>query len=54
VLDVDVEAGQFSTLIAAIEAADLGEVLEGAGPFTVFAPTDAAAVNPTRPCCPGS
>ncbi|MGI9585978.1 MAG: fasciclin domain-containing protein, partial [Acidimicrobiia bacterium] len=42
VLDLAVEAGQFSTLIAAIEAAGLGETLEGEGPFTVLAPTDAA------------
>jgi uncharacterized surface protein with fasciclin (FAS1) repeats len=33
---------QFSTLIAAVKAADLAEVLSGEGPFTVFAPTDAA------------
>lgn len=42
VLDLAVEAGQFSTLIAAIDAAGLGETLEGEGPFTVLAPTDAA------------
>ena len=34
VLDLAVEAGQFSTLIAAIDAAGLGETLEGEGPFT--------------------
>ena len=34
--------GNFSTLIAAVEAAGLQEVLSGHGPFTVFAPTDAA------------
>jgi transforming growth factor-beta-induced protein len=32
----------FSTLVAAIQAADLVETLSGEGPFTVFAPTDAA------------
>ncbi|MGZ8631749.1 MAG: fasciclin domain-containing protein [Actinomycetota bacterium] len=32
----------FSTLVAAIGAADLGETLAGEGPFTVFAPTDEA------------
>ena len=32
----------FSTLVAAITAADLGEALSGEGPFTVFAPTNAA------------
>jgi transforming growth factor-beta-induced protein len=42
VLDLALEAGQFSTLIAAIDAAGLGETLEGEGPFTVLAPTDAA------------
>ncbi len=42
VLDLAVEAGQFSTLIAAIDAAGLESTLQGAGPFTVFAPTDAA------------
>lgn len=36
------EAGQFSTLLAAVEAAGLVDVLSGEGPFTVFAPTDAA------------
>ena len=37
-----VEAGTFKTLAAALEAAGLVEVLQGAGPFTVFAPTDEA------------
>ncbi len=32
----------FSTLVAAVKAADLVETLSGAGPFTVFAPTNAA------------
>ncbi len=32
----------FSTLVAAVKAADLVEVLQGDGPFTVFAPTNAA------------
>jgi uncharacterized surface protein with fasciclin (FAS1) repeats len=36
------EAGQFNTLAAAIQAAGLADTLNGAGPFTVFAPTDAA------------
>ena len=35
-------AGQFNTLLAAVDAAGLGEVLSGPGPFTVFAPTDKA------------
>ena len=33
---------EFSTLLAAVEAAGLAETLSGEGPFTVFAPTDAA------------
>jgi len=41
---VDVAAGNpdFETLVAAVTAADLVETLSGEGPFTVFAPTDAA------------
>lgn len=35
-------AGSFETLLTAVEAAGLTETLKGAGPFTVFAPTDAA------------
>ncbi len=35
-------AGKFKTLVAAVKAADLVEALSGEGPFTVFAPTDAA------------
>ena len=35
-------AGQFNTLVAAVKAAGLVETLQSAGPFTVFAPTDAA------------
>jgi uncharacterized surface protein with fasciclin (FAS1) repeats len=35
-------AGQFKTLLAAAEAAGLAEALAGPGPYTVFAPTDAA------------
>lgn len=34
--------GGFNTLVAAVQAADLVETLQGPGPFTVFAPTDAA------------
>jgi uncharacterized surface protein with fasciclin (FAS1) repeats len=37
-----VAAGSFKTLVKAIEAAGLVSTLEGAGPFTVFAPTDEA------------
>jgi len=42
IIDVAREAGSFTTLLAAIEAAGLTATLEGEGPFTVFAPTDAA------------
>ena len=36
------DAGSFSTLLTALDVASLTSALEGAGPFTVFAPTDAA------------
>jgi len=42
IVDTAVGAGQFKTLAAALGAAGLVETLKGAGPFTVFAPTDAA------------
>jgi uncharacterized surface protein with fasciclin (FAS1) repeats len=42
IVDVAVSAGQFNTLAAALEAADLIDTLKSDGPFTVFAPTDAA------------
>jgi len=42
IVDVASEAGNFSTLVAAVTAADLVETLSGTGPFTVFAPTDEA------------
>ena len=42
IVDVAVGAGQFDTLAAALDAAGLVETLKGDGPFTVFAPTDAA------------
>jgi uncharacterized surface protein with fasciclin (FAS1) repeats len=37
-----IDAGSFTTLAAALQAADLVGVLQGDGPFTVFAPTDEA------------
>jgi transforming growth factor-beta-induced protein len=40
--EVAAEAGTFTTLLAALEAADLAGTLAGDGPFTVFAPTDDA------------
>lgn len=42
IVDTAVAAGQFNTLAAALEAADLIGTLKGDGPFTVFAPTDEA------------
>lgn len=42
ILDVAASAGSFNTLLAAIDAAGLEDVLSGEGPYTVFAPTDAA------------
>jgi uncharacterized surface protein with fasciclin (FAS1) repeats len=42
IVETAVSAGSFTTLAAALEAADLIETLKGDGPFTVFAPTDAA------------
>lgn len=42
IVDTAVGAGSFTTLVAAVEAAGLVETLKGPGPFTVFAPTDAA------------
>jgi uncharacterized surface protein with fasciclin (FAS1) repeats len=42
IVDTAVEAGSFKTLAAALQAADLISTLKGEGPFTVFAPTDAA------------
>jgi len=42
IVDTALAAGTFKTLAVALEAAGLVETLKGAGPFTVFAPTDAA------------
>jgi uncharacterized surface protein with fasciclin (FAS1) repeats len=42
IVDTAVAAGQFKTLAAALTAAGLVDTLKGPGPFTVFAPTDAA------------
>ena len=39
------QAPQFKTLVKALQAAGLVETLKGAGPFTVFAPTDEAFAN---------
>ena len=42
IVDTAVAAGEFTTLAAALDAAGLVQTLKGEGPFTVFAPTDAA------------
>ena len=42
IVDIAVANGSFKTLVAAVAAAGLVETLKGEGPFTVFAPTDAA------------
>jgi uncharacterized surface protein with fasciclin (FAS1) repeats len=42
IVDTAIDAGTFTTLVAAVEAAGLVETLKGEGPFTVFAPTDEA------------
>ena len=47
IVDTAVADGRFTTLVAAVQAADLVETLKSAGPFTVFAPTnDAFAALP--------
>jgi len=42
IVDTAVAAGNFATLVQAVQAAGLVETLKGTGPFTVFAPTDEA------------
>ena len=42
IVDTAVDAGSFTTLVAAVQAAGLEETLRGEGPYTVFAPTDEA------------
>ena len=42
IVDTAVAAGSFKTLVAAVQAAGLVDTLKGAGPFTVFAPSDEA------------
>lgn len=42
IVDIAVEDGRFTTLVTALQAADLVDTLSGEGPFTVFAPTDEA------------
>ena len=42
IVDTAIAAGDFTTLVAAVQAAGLEDTLRGEGPFTVFAPTDDA------------
>jgi uncharacterized surface protein with fasciclin (FAS1) repeats len=42
IVDTAIAAGNFTSLVSAVKAADLVSTLKGTGPFTVFAPTDAA------------
>lgn len=42
IVETAVNAGNFKTLVAAVQAAGLVDTLNGTGPFTVFAPTDEA------------
>ena len=42
IVDTAASAGKFTTLVAAVQAAGLVDTLKGDGPYTVFAPTDAA------------
>jgi uncharacterized surface protein with fasciclin (FAS1) repeats len=48
IVETAVAAGNFKTLVAAVQAADLVDTLKGKGPFTVFAPTDAAFAKVPR------
>jgi uncharacterized surface protein with fasciclin (FAS1) repeats len=42
IVDTAIEAGDFTTLVSAVQAAGLEDTLRGDGPYTVFAPTDEA------------
>ena len=42
IVETAINAGNFTTLVAALTAGELVETLKGEGPFTVFAPTDEA------------
>ncbi len=45
IVETAVNAGNFKTLVKAVEAAELVDILKSPGPFTVFAPTDDAFAN---------
>lgn len=45
IVDIAVSAGSFTTLVAAVQAANLVDTLKSPGPFTVFAPNDDAFVK---------
>jgi uncharacterized surface protein with fasciclin (FAS1) repeats len=45
IVEIAVAGKQFKTLVTAVQAAGLADTLQGAGPFTVFAPTDEAFGN---------
>jgi uncharacterized surface protein with fasciclin (FAS1) repeats len=49
VIEVATEAGNFRTLLTALDRAGLTETLKGPGPFTIFAPTDEAFAKIPRP-----
>jgi len=51
IVETAVEAGSFDTLVSAVQAAELATALSGDGPFTVFAPTDAAFAALTEGTC---
>ena len=48
IVETAVAAGNFKTLVTAVQAAELADTLKGKGPFTVFAPTDAAFAKVPR------
>jgi len=48
-VDTAIAAGNFKTLATALQAAGLVDTLKGPGPFTVFAPTDAAFAKFRKP-----
>ena len=45
IVETAVNAGNFKTLVKAVEAAELVDILKSPGPYTVFAPTDEAFAN---------